>query len=167
MPTMQVESDQLLNAALQMPDDEFQHFVTKLFTVKARTRTPTLSERESDLLPRINQGLSATEAKRMRTLIGKRQSYAITETELQELMGLTDESERLNVERMKALLELAQMRGVTLDEVMKQLQIRPTRPITSFLQTARSLQLDRSSDWSERIEEFLYGKNTDVTNSPS
>lgn len=125
MPTMQVESDQLLNAALQMPEDEFQRFVTKLFTVKARTRTATLSERESELLPRINQGLSATDAQRMRTLIAKRQSYTITETELQELIGLTDESERLNVERMKALVELAQMRGVTLDEVVKQLQIRP------------------------------------------
>lgn len=27
----------------------------------------------------------------------------------------------------------------------------------SFLQTARSLNLDGPSDWSERIEEYLYG----------
>lgn len=125
MPTMQVESDQLLNAALQMPDDEFQRFVTKLFTLKARTKNPTLSERESELMTRINQGLSSVDARRMRALIAKRQSYTITEVELQELIRLTDESERLNVERMKALLELAQLRGVTLDEVMKQLQIQP------------------------------------------
>lgn len=28
----------------------------------------------------------------------------------------------------------------------------------SFLQTARSLKLDGPADWSERIEEYLYGK---------
>jgi len=61
----------------------------------------------------------------MKELIAKRQSYTITEDELQELIRLTDESERLNVERMKHLLELAHLRGVTLDEVMEQLGIKP------------------------------------------
>lgn len=125
MPTAQIETDQLLNAALQMPEEEFQQFVTKLFTLKARERVPTLSQLESELLTNINQGLRPTDARRMKELIAKRQSYTIKEVELQELIRLTDESERLNVERMKYLLELAHLRGVTLDEVMKQLGIRP------------------------------------------
>lgn len=29
----------------------------------------------------------------------------------------------------------------------------------SFLKTARSLQLDGPPDWSERIDEYLYGEN--------
>ncbi len=33
---------------------------------------------------------------------------------------------------------------------------KPKRP--SFLQTARSLQLEGPSDWSERIEDYLYGE---------
>lgn len=125
MPTIQIESDQLLNAALQMPEEEFQRFVTRLFTLKAHERTPALSERESELLTGINQGLSSADARRMKELIGKRQSYTLTENELQELIQLTDESERLNVDRLKHLLELAQLRGVTLDDVMNQLHIRP------------------------------------------
>jgi predicted DNA-binding antitoxin AbrB/MazE fold protein len=32
----------------------------------------------------------------------------------------------------------------------------------SFLQTARSLELEGPSDWSERIEEYLYGDNADA-----
>ncbi len=32
----------------------------------------------------------------------------------------------------------------------------------SFLQTARSLELDGPSDWSERIEEYLYGDKDDA-----
>ncbi|HJP95821.1 MAG TPA: antitoxin family protein [Candidatus Saccharimonadales bacterium] len=31
----------------------------------------------------------------------------------------------------------------------------------SFLQTARSLNLEGPADWSERIEEYLYGNRTD------
>jgi hypothetical protein len=31
----------------------------------------------------------------------------------------------------------------------------------SFLQTAQSLQLDGPSDWSERIDEYLYGSDGD------
>ena len=52
-------------------------------------------------------------------------TYTITEADLQELIRLTDESERLNAERIKHLLELAHLQGVTLDEVMKQLGIEP------------------------------------------
>lgn len=32
----------------------------------------------------------------------------------------------------------------------------------SFLRTARSLKLEGPSDWSARIEEYLYGNHTDV-----
>lgn len=125
MPTTQVESDQLLHVAMQMPEDEFQRFVTNLFKLKARERILTLPERESELLSKINEGLSPADAKRMNALIAKRQSHAISKDELEELIKLTDEAERLNVERIKNLLELAHLRGVTLDEVMEQLQIRP------------------------------------------
>jgi hypothetical protein len=125
MPTIEIETEQLLKAALQMPEEELQRFVTRLFTIKARQRTPALSERESELLIKINQGLEPADARRMKELIAKRQSYTITEDELQELIRLTDESERLNVERIKHLLELAHLRGVTLDEVMDQLGIKP------------------------------------------
>ncbi|MBI1763490.1 MAG: antitoxin family protein [Acidobacteria bacterium] len=32
----------------------------------------------------------------------------------------------------------------------------------SFLQTARSLELDGPADWSARIEEYLYGDDADA-----
>ena len=34
-------------------------------------------------------------------------------------------------------------------------------PPRSFLRTAQSLHLDGPSDWSERIEEYLYGQQAD------
>lgn len=35
------------------------------------------------------------------------------------------------------------------------------KPARSFLQTARSLNLQGPTDWSERIEEYLYGDEGD------
>ncbi len=34
----------------------------------------------------------------------------------------------------------------------------PERPPASFLKTARALNLEGPSDWSERLEEYLYSK---------
>lgn len=125
MPTIQIETDQLLQAALQMPRQEMEEFVARLFTLKARQETPGLPEKEAELLQQINQGLPPATARRMKKLIAKRDSRAITEAELQELIGITDEAERLNVERVKHLIELAALRNVTLDELMDQLGLRP------------------------------------------
>jgi len=36
MPTIQIETEQLLNAALQLPEEELEQFVFKLFPLKAR-----------------------------------------------------------------------------------------------------------------------------------
>ena len=125
MPTIQIETEQLLNAALQMSREELEQFVTRLFALKAREYVPVLSERETELLLQINQGLPPATGKRMKELIAKRRSCTITEDELQELIGITDEVERLNVERVKHLIELAALRNVSLDELMDQLGIRP------------------------------------------
>jgi len=119
MPTIEIETEQLLNAALQMPEEELKRFVTRLFALKAGEQVSALSERESELLLEINKGLSPADARRMKELIAKRQSYTITEDELQELIRLTDEAERLNVERVERLIELAHLRGVTIDEVIE------------------------------------------------
>jgi predicted DNA-binding antitoxin AbrB/MazE fold protein len=34
----------------------------------------------------------------------------------------------------------------------------PTGPLKSFLQTARSLQLEGPSDWSSNVDSYLYGE---------
>lgn len=125
MPTNQITSDQLLNAALQMPRPELERFVAKLFALKAREETPNLSEAETELLLKINQDIPATARKRMNELIDKRVANLITQTELDELIQLTDQSEELGVERLKCLIELSALRNITLDELMRQLGIKP------------------------------------------
>ncbi len=125
MSDMQIEYDQLLSAALQLPRPELERFVARLFALKAREETPNLSEAETRLLLKINQDIPPAARKRMNELIDKRQANLITQAELEELIQLTDQSEELGVERLKCLIELAQLRNIPLDELMRQLGIKP------------------------------------------
>lgn len=125
MPTIEIETNQLIEAASQMPREEMERFVARLFVLKARQETPALTERESELLTQINRGLIPARGVRMNKLIAKRKSRTISSAEVRELISITDEAERLNVERVKHLIELAALRNVTLDELINQLGIRP------------------------------------------
>jgi len=125
MPTIQIEKEQLLNALLQLSRPELEEFVRELFSRKIREEVPCLSERETELLMAINQGLPADAQKRLNKLIKKRQSYTITEDELQELIQLTDQAEHFNVERLKHLVELSHIRNVPLDDLIQQLGLKP------------------------------------------
>lgn len=73
----------------------------------------------------INIGFSADRQARFNELVKKRQAERITQNELEELIRLTDETENQNVQRIKALGELARLRGVSLPELMDSLGIKP------------------------------------------
>ena len=125
MPTIQIETDQLLQAALQMPREELDRFVARLFALKARQETPGLSEREAEILMRINQGPLSAKQGRLNELIDKRQAGTITAKELRELKALTDQIEQSDAERLKMLTELAHLRNVSLRKLIKELGLKP------------------------------------------
>lgn len=125
MPTIQIEKEQLLNAALQMPREELEQFVARLFSLKARERAPVLAEREAELLNKIYQGLPAGMQQRLNVLIKKRRAYTITPDELKELIELTDQVELFDAARLELLLELAHLRNVPLDQLIQQLGLKP------------------------------------------
>jgi len=125
MPTIQIETDQLLEAALQMPRDELETFVIRLFTLKATQEAPSLSEREAEILLQINQGLPSAVPERLNELIDQRNARTISAKELRELKKLTDRVELLDAERLKLLTELAHLRGVPLRKLINQLGLTP------------------------------------------
>ena len=125
MPTIQIETEQLLNAALQLPPPELERFVAQLFMLKARQKAPNLSEREAELLMKINWGLPVTTQERLNKLIEKRRAETISAKELRELKKLTDRIEKLDAERLELLTELAALRNVPLRKLIKQLGLKP------------------------------------------
>ena len=79
--------------------------------------------RESDILKEINLGVSTDTWAEYHTLIAKRQAETLTDEEQHQLIGISNLLEVANVRRMKALIELSNLRGQSLDAVMQELGI--------------------------------------------
>lgn len=86
---------------------------------------PSLSEREAGLLMEINQELPRATQDRLNELIRKRQDEMISDVELQELKQLVDKVEKLDVERLKLLTELAALCGTSVRRLIKALGLKP------------------------------------------
>ncbi len=91
------------------------------------TKAPRLSKKETELFLIINQGLPVDQQKRIEELTEKMEFESITDAEHAELLQLTDAMEGAQVKRLKAVVELAKVRNVSLDEMLRQLGWEPGR----------------------------------------
>lgn len=109
------------------PDAYILESVTKrLPGQQSRQRvTPHLSAQESDLLLKINQSLSQIQWDRYHELIAKRQDEALTRSEQDELIALSDQIEETNAKRIEYVAKLAKLRNTTLPGMMSELGIKP------------------------------------------
>ena len=129
MPTVQNQPvpvfDELLHNAGQLNLPELEQFVFRVIALQAQRRAPSLSKKETDLLMKINQGPPPEVRQRFRELNRKRKAETISPEEHQELLLLIEQIEQSDVERVKYLIELANLRGLSLTALMKELDIRP------------------------------------------
>ena len=94
---------------------------------RAEQNVPHLSKTESELMQRINEGLPAETWRQYHALIAKRNAGTLTADEQKVLVGLVDQVEIAHARRLGYLLELATLRGTTLDAIMDALGIvKPT-----------------------------------------
>jgi hypothetical protein len=129
MPTIQLQadlsSDDLLRAVGQLDSQELDDFVGRVLAIRAGRKSPSLAPEETSLLNRINQGLPPEQHTRYQELIAKRQAQTLTPEEHHELLQLTDQTELLEADRAAALVDLAQLRQVSLDHLMRDLGLLP------------------------------------------
>ncbi len=92
-------------------------------TQEPATRAPRLSRRETELRETISFRRPSAQQARFDFLVTRRRAEKITEEELAELLTMTDQSERQGAERVRAIIELAQLKRVSLDEMLRQLEI--------------------------------------------
>ncbi len=128
MPSIQIETEQLLQAAAQLPHFEFEKFLTKLHALRRQSEVPHLSQRESELLRQINQTLPDATQKRYETLSRKRRNAKLPPAEEREFMALTKQREQFEVTRLQSLAELAQLREIPLPVLLQQLGIKTPEP---------------------------------------
>jgi len=78
---------------------------------------------ETVLLLQINESIAAATRRRFEELVAKRQAETISSGELTELIGLTDDIERRDGQRLAALERLARLRRIPLGDLMDSLGI--------------------------------------------
>jgi hypothetical protein len=127
MPTIQLQAevsrDALLQAVGQLSPPELDRFVAEVLALRSRRGPARLDAAQSELLARINRNLPEGLRARYDELIARRRDESLAPGEHEELLRLTAEAERLEVERLAALAELARIRGVPLRTLMDDLEI--------------------------------------------
>lgn len=120
-----LDLDQLLSGVAQLDTAELRTFVEQVSLMLAQRQAASLPELEASLLQAINQGLPEAVQCRYNELQGKLQANEIAPAEHQELLGLIDVVEQAEADRLQALVELAQIQGLSLPELMEQLNLQP------------------------------------------
>ncbi len=113
-----------LREQAQQKGKALNQYITGLIQEKmnsSRPKTSPLTVDETRLFQTINKGFSDEFWNKLHNLDKKRQQLILTESERQDLIAMTEELEMTNLERMKALIELAAIRQTDLDTLMTQL----------------------------------------------
>lgn len=112
----------LLQAAIQLDMPELKDLVAQITAVyQTRQAVPGLDKAE--LLSLVHRNLPPQTQQRWDELLEKRDDTSLTTSEYEELLQLTEEVEELNLQRMTALSQLAQAKGVDLRTMMRQLNL--------------------------------------------
>jgi hypothetical protein len=131
--TLQLSSEleqQLLSAATEQGIEPDLYILN---TLQERFQTyPSASTTEAELIQQINIGLSPSEWEQYHALIAKRQAETLTPNEHQHLIATSDHLEKLNVQRVKALIKLAELRHQPLPELMESLGINSNPEILDY-----------------------------------
>ncbi len=129
MATVQLKSkvtidiNELIGGVSQLDMREIEHILSEISMILAQRKVTNLTKRESELLKKIGAGLSDNVQNRYDALQKKLLAEQITADEHQELLNLIEIVEHNDSERLKYLIELSQLRKVTLDELLSQLGI--------------------------------------------
>ena len=118
----EIDTQSLLASVSQIPVNELEYFVRELNALITRRKTDNQEYRERTLLSKINQTvLPKNKAERYIKLHIKLEEETISESEYKEFMDLVTQDENLRNERVKYLIELSQLRAVTLPQLMNSL----------------------------------------------
>ena len=115
--------DDLISGVSSLETTEIELFMQKLGQLIARRKTPSASEQETILLTAINQAIPQKLQMRYTEMVEKLENETMTPAENKAFLKLVEKMETQNAKRLQHLLELSQLRGVSLDTVMNQLHL--------------------------------------------
>jgi hypothetical protein len=117
--------DELLKAANELDEPELDRLIHQVAVLRVSRKAQVLPEEEAQLLQQINQGVPTDLRAQYQVLRAKREAETLTEPEHQSLIQLSSQIEQLGAQRLEAMATLAQLRQVTLTQLMQSLGIQP------------------------------------------
>ena len=122
--SLRLQLEEVLDGVSQLDTPDLEKFLVEVAHLLAKRKAKTIPQREAELLLNINQSLLDHKAQeKYDQLYTKLQEETITALEHESLLKLIQQREEKAVERMSYLVELAQLRKVSIKELMKQLGI--------------------------------------------
>lgn len=117
-----MDAQALLKDVSQMPLLELERFVQAVNGLITQKKTTDKSYRERFLLRKINETvLGIAKTRRYQLLVQKLEAETISDAEYTEFMQLADNEEKIRYERLTYLVELAELKSITLPELMDSL----------------------------------------------
>ncbi len=112
----------LLGGFSEMSLTELEYFIKELNALAIRKRAADKGKRDKVLLRKINETvLPEPIMERYLYLQEKIEVESLSDTEYQELLNLVDKEEKIRNKRFQYLLELSQLRAVSMTELMDNL----------------------------------------------
>jgi hypothetical protein len=117
---------EILDSASRLGAEDFEKLFKKIAILHVqRSGMSAISQGEADLLEQINQGFPTAKWERLQYLDWKMETSGLSEKEAAESLRLATAYENHTVQRLQLLVKLADIRKVSLDELMTQLEIKP------------------------------------------
>ena len=117
-----MDAQTLLKDVAQMPLPEIERFVQSVHALITQRKSTDKTYQDRLLLRKINETiLGATKTKRYQLLVQKLEAETISDSEYKEFMQLAEQEEVIRYERLTYLVELAQIRSITLPQLMENL----------------------------------------------
>ncbi len=113
---------QLMGNFSDLPLKDLELFLKELNSIVAKKRITDLQKREKLLLRKINESiLNEKLLERYIDLQAKMELETLTDLEHQELLYLVEKDEKIRNKRFQNLIELSQLRSISLPELMQKL----------------------------------------------
>lgn len=122
----EIDSKNFFASFSKMQLQELEFFANALEELIAKKKARQQKRQISQLMQSINETvLSPDKMMDYLTLRKKLQAERITETEYKEYMNLVTEEEEFRNQRLKYMIELSQLKQISLPQLMKELGLKP------------------------------------------
>jgi hypothetical protein len=116
--------DELIQAANQLDSSDLDRLLQQVVILRAHRKANVQTLEEAQLLHKINQGIDPELRAQYQTLRAKLEAETLTDAEYNTLIQLSNQIEQFGAQRLEALANLAQLRQVSLSELMETLGIQ-------------------------------------------